>query len=164
MNGDGYQDLSFVLDEKPITVRARPHGALMRLDIGDDTVTAESDGSALRLDGVLHRMRVVRHGDALVVIRAGRNHVVRVLDPLAPPAATSAADGRLSAPIPSRVVRVEVAAGDTVAKGQRLVVLEAMKMELTLAAPRDGVIAAIRCAEGEMVQEGTDLVVFEPAA
>jgi 3-methylcrotonyl-CoA carboxylase alpha subunit len=66
-------------------------------------------------------------------------------------------------PIPGRVARLLVQPGDTVAKGQALLVLEAMKMELPLTAAAPGTVAALRCAEGEMVAEGVELVLLEPA-
>jgi 3-methylcrotonyl-CoA carboxylase alpha subunit len=67
-------------------------------------------------------------------------------------------DGEIAAPMPGRVTAVEVAAGDTVAKGQRLLTLEAMKMEHALTAPFDGVVAELNAAAGAQVSEGQMLV------
>ena len=64
----------------------------------------------------------------------------------------------LTPPMSATVVRIAVKAGDRVKANDPLVVLEAMKMELPIRAPRDGVIAAVNCREGEMVQPGTVLV------
>jgi len=61
------------------------------------------------------------------------------------------------------VVAVKVAAGEAVKRGQALVVLEAMKMEHTLAAPADGTVASVRYAVGEQVAEGEELVTFATA-
>ena len=74
-------------------------------------------------------------------------------------AATSAA-ASLIAPMPATVIRVKVKAGDPVKKGDVLVVLEAMKMELPLRALGDGVVSAVRCQEGELVQADATLVEF----
>jgi len=74
------------------------------------------------------------------------------------PGAGGAADGALLSPMPGRVVSVEAAKGDRVTKGQRLVVLEAMKMEHALAAPFDGVIDDLTVAAGDQVAEGLLLV------
>ncbi|HEY0315667.1 MAG TPA: acetyl/propionyl/methylcrotonyl-CoA carboxylase subunit alpha [Sphingomonas sp.] len=71
------------------------------------------------------------------------------------------ADGALTAPMPGRIVAVEVAVGDTVAKGQRIVVIEAMKMEQALLAPFDGVVAELGPAAGAQVSEGTLLARIE---
>jgi biotin carboxyl carrier protein len=62
--------------------------------------------------------------------------------------------------MPATVIRVKVKAGDPVKKGDVLVVLEAMKMELPLRALGDGVVSAVRCQEGELVQADATLVEF----
>ena len=67
-------------------------------------------------------------------------------------------DHSLEAPMPGLVLKVLVQPGAEVEKGAPLVILEAMKMEHAIVAPRAGVIAALNCAEGEMVQPGVDLV------
>jgi biotin carboxyl carrier protein len=61
------------------------------------------------------------------------------------------------------VVSVDVAPGDSVAAGQVLIVLTAMKMEYKLEAPRDGVVASLHCAAGEQVEMGQVLAALEPA-
>jgi 3-methylcrotonyl-CoA carboxylase alpha subunit len=66
------------------------------------------------------------------------------------------------APMPGRLIQLTVAAGDTVARGQTVAVLEAMKMELALPAPRDGIVAAVGASAGAQVTEGTALVRLEP--
>jgi 3-methylcrotonyl-CoA carboxylase alpha subunit len=74
------------------------------------------------------------------------------------PGAGAAADGDLISPMPGRVVSVEVAKGDSVTKGQRLVVLEAMKMEHALVAPFDGVVGDLTVSAGDQVAEGVLLI------
>jgi 3-methylcrotonyl-CoA carboxylase alpha subunit len=64
----------------------------------------------------------------------------------------------LEAPMPGRVVRIAVSVGETVREHQPLVIVEAMKIEQVVAAPRDGIVSAIRCAEGEAVAGGQVLV------
>ncbi len=70
------------------------------------------------------------------------------------------ADNAVRSPMTGRVVALPVAVGDTVARGDVLVVVEAMKMEQPLKAPRDGVVAAIHAAVGELVDGGVELVVL----
>ena len=82
-----------------------------------------------------------------------------VTDPLARADEASGATGSLRAPMPGLVKLVRAARGDAVTKGQPLLILEAMKMEHTIAAPHDGVIAEI-AAEGAQVTDGTVLVRF----
>ncbi|MCA3247591.1 MAG: 3-methylcrotonyl-CoA carboxylase, partial [Azospirillum sp.] len=66
-------------------------------------------------------------------------------------------------PMPGKIVAVAVAAGEKVKRGQKLVVLEAMKMEHTIVAPADGTVARVRFKPGEQTAEGEELVVFEAA-
>ncbi|MBB4642845.1 acetyl/propionyl/methylcrotonyl-CoA carboxylase subunit alpha [Rhizorhapis suberifaciens] len=72
-----------------------------------------------------------------------------------------ASDGTIRSPMPGRIIAVAVAAGDKVAKGQKLLTLEAMKMEHSLVAPYDGTVAELNGAEGEQVNEGALLVKIE---
>lgn len=67
----------------------------------------------------------------------------------------------LTPPMPATVVRIQVQPGDHVQAGDTLVVLEAMKMELPIRAPRASTVRAIHCAEGQLVQPGTVLVDLE---
>jgi 3-methylcrotonyl-CoA carboxylase alpha subunit len=165
VNGDGYEDLIFRRGEARITLRALPLAdGSYRLELPDGAVHAaaheDASGMSLRVDGVLHRLRVVRAGSALTVILGGRNFEVEAIDPLAPPRTEATGSDRVLAPIPARVCRVLVSAGDVVRKGAPLLVLEAMKMEMTLSAPADGTIASVRPEVGEMVAEGSELVTF----
>ena len=68
--------------------------------------------------------------------------------------ATAAGDGAILAPMPGRIIAVSVAPGDKVTKGQKLVTLEAMKMEHGLTAPFDGIVEDMPHDEGAQVQEG----------
>jgi biotin carboxyl carrier protein len=67
----------------------------------------------------------------------------------------------LAAPMPATVVAINVSAGQRVSKGEVLIVLEAMKMELPIKAPRDGSVKAIACKAGELVQPGVPLLELE---
>jgi 3-methylcrotonyl-CoA carboxylase alpha subunit len=71
-------------------------------------------------------------------------------------------DGEIEAPMPGKVTAVEVAAGDKVEKGQRLLTLEAMKMEHALTAPFDGTVAELNAKAGAQVTEGQMLVKVKP--
>ena len=79
-------------------------------------------------------------------------------------AAGGAADGAILSPMPGRIIAVEVAAGDAVAKGQKLLTLEAMKMEHSLVAPFDGIVADLAASEGAQVSEGATLARIEREA
>ena len=75
----------------------------------------------------------------------------------------SGGDDVLVAPMPAKVVRIAVTAGDAVEEGQTLVVLESMKMELGVTAPRAGRVAKVGAVAGVIVPAGTMLVELEPA-
>lgn len=62
------------------------------------------------------------------------------------------------APMPATVIRVHATVGQNVTRGDTLLVLEAMKMELPVRAPADGAVTAVNCAEGDLVQPGVPLI------
>jgi 3-methylcrotonyl-CoA carboxylase alpha subunit len=115
-------------------------------------------GHWCELDGRRLRFAAELVGDRLLLVRAGRRLEFRL--PAAGMDAEPAEPGAdlLNAPMPGRVIRLLVAVGDSVAKGQPLAVLEAMKMEQRFEAPRDGVVTAVHVREGEQVPEGTRLL------
>jgi 3-methylcrotonyl-CoA carboxylase alpha subunit len=115
-------------------------------------------GIAVRLDGVQHRLRVLAQGSRLAVFIGGESWVLDIVDPLAVPAAAGMSAGRLTSPMPGRVVQLLVRPGDAVRQGQAMLVVEAMKMEHTIAAPRDGTVAAVHYAPGDLVEEGAELI------
>jgi 3-methylcrotonyl-CoA carboxylase alpha subunit len=68
----------------------------------------------------------------------------------------------MSAPMPATVVKLFVSPGASLKKGDTVLTLEAMKMELPIRSPRDGVVRAVHCKPGELVQPGVNLVELEP--
>ena len=121
----------------------------------------------ITVDGLVLRVGVAAgEGEAFAITLSGAGHAgdtwsFRPLDPYAPPGGEAAAEGRLSAPIPGRVVQLLVKEGDAVERGQVLAVLEAMKTELRIAAPADGTVAHVGCAVGDSVEEGTEIVTLD---
>ncbi|MCC2690977.1 MAG: 3-methylcrotonyl-CoA carboxylase [Rhizobiaceae bacterium] len=109
--------------------------------------------------------RVVRWPGHVTVFDGAAAHAFAVADPVAAAEEAGGGTDALAAPMPGLVRLVHVAQGDQVAKGQPLVVLEAMKMEHSIAAPHEGEIAMV-IEEGRQVTEGTVLVRFAalPAA
>ena len=79
----------------------------------------------------------------------------------APASAASGAGESINAPMPGNILSVNVAAGDTVKKGQVLMVLEAMKMENEIMAPRDGKVTAVAVAKGAAVESGALLCTIQ---
>ena len=89
--------------------------------------------------------------------------VITEIDALAHAGEVAAEGGRLTAPMPGKVVSFAVKAGDAVTKGQALAVMEAMKMEHTIAAPADGTVAELLYAPGDQVAEGAELLTLTTA-
>jgi len=120
----------------------------------------EGDRQQLSLDEETFFARIVRDGDRLdVALPRGRFELRRV-DPFHYEPADALPDARLTALMPGRVVKVMAAAGDSVAKGQALLILEAMKMEHTITSPREGVIERVAFAENDLVPADALLVTF----
>ena len=83
--------------------------------------------------------------------------------PVATPAAPASAPAggeQITSPMPGNILSVNVSAGDTVKKGQVLMILEAMKMENEILAPRDGTVAQVVTSKGAVVETGAPLVVL----
>ncbi len=99
------------------------------------------------------------NGD-IAAMAHGETFVLRLYDPLAVADAAGAASDWIAAPMPGKITQVLVKAGDRVARGQPLAVLEAMKMEQTLAAPADAEVASVEAAAGEQVADGAVIVRF----
>ena len=116
------------------------------------------DWLAVVLDGARYRLRVIPHDGSLALFCGGESWIVEIADPLVPPVGANIAAGRLTAPMPGRVVQLFVQPGDTVRHGQAMLVVEAMKMEHTIAAPRDGTVAVVHYAPGDLVEEGAELI------
>ncbi len=112
------------------------------------------------LDGAPMAATVVRDGEVLHVFHEGGHWRLEIYDPLAAAEAHEAAPGGLGAPMPGKIAAVHVKPGDAVARGQPLIVVEAMKMEHTIAAPADGTVAQVRFKTGDQVAEGEVLVVI----
>jgi biotin carboxyl carrier protein len=149
-------DGSVRVDGQAVGVEVRAAGpGIWILRRGSEQTVAQVDGRGGKLAVAIRRPG----RDALVlaaeVTDARRATVVPAIRSTA-----GAAPVTVRSPIPGRLIKLLVKAGDAVAAGQTLVVLEAMKMENELAAPRAGRIAEVRGAEGTAVEAGQDLVVI----
>ena len=110
-------------------------------------------------------------GQSLVAVAAERNatwvfadgHVARVENEVRDPrgAAKKRGETGVMSPMPATVVSINAAPGQAVSDGETLIVLEAMKMELPIKAPRSGVVKALHCAKGDLVQPGVILLELE---
>ena len=163
LNCDNHYDLHFIDGEQTVrvTVHYRQTGFELELPGGKLLVRGQLDGHGnilADLGGTRIKATVVRRGDALTIMEQGRSHALILFDPSAPVGEEEGAGGRLTAPMPGKVVAVLVQAGDQVKKGAPLMILEAMKMEHTINAPREGVIAQINFTVGCLVNDGAELL------
>ncbi len=118
-------------------------------------------GFAAQLGGKRYEAAVYRDGPHMHVMYEGHNEELTYLDPLHAGEGDEESAGRLTAPMPGKVVAVRVEMGAKVTKGQPLIIVEAMKMEHTITAPADGVIEAIHAAVGDQVSEKHELIALK---
>jgi biotin carboxyl carrier protein len=158
-----------------IEVGASAEGATHRVAIGEesfevDACFVESDTWLLLVDGVSYEVGIVAdatHPERLTVTVRGERIGLEVLDPrrlrLRAAAGGMAVEGEAEvvAPMPGKIVKVLVEEGQAVAEGEGVVVVEAMKMENELRAPRAGTVAGLSVAEGDTVEGGSVLMRIE---
>ncbi len=111
---------------------------------------------------VSRNMHAVRDGVSIVVFNGRNTHQFTLIDPLNATKETGAGSDTVVAPMPGRVMDVLVHAGDAVAQGAPLIVLEAMKMEHTLRATRDGTVADVFVFKDDQVTDGQILLKLAP--
>ena len=148
------------------------HGAgapTRQLQVGEVTATlryASAANGALDVGLGAQRalVNVYQKGDVAHVFTAQGATQIIAIDALAHAGDAHGEVGRLTAPMPGKVVSFAVKAGDKVKKGQALAVMDAMKMEHTIAAPADGTVAELLFAPGDQVTDGAELLRMEVAA
>ena len=145
--------------------RHQPHQLSVDAADGEPAVqgplvySAEADGRLCVAFGPWRVWAQVTEHDGWCHVHMGQGSTaVRAIDPLAREHGAAAVVGGLTAPMPGKVVSFAVKAGDAVKKGQPLAVMEAMKMEHTIAAPADGTVAELLFAPGDQVTEGAELL------
>ncbi|HEV7815080.1 MAG TPA: acetyl/propionyl/methylcrotonyl-CoA carboxylase subunit alpha [Janthinobacterium sp.] len=171
MNGPLRRRLAFA-DEYSQSTDAKTYAADIEYGNGRDKdgwllngvalTLASRDGPAfsIRLGDSAVRGTVHRDGEVFHVFSGGRHYALQYRDPMAHAGEAEAEGGRLTAPMPGKVVAIQVSKGQQVRKGEALVIIEAMKMEHTIAAPHDGLVEEILYAVGDQVGDGAPLLVF----
>jgi len=142
------------------------HDSALQLAFGDvsgvlqfDTLT--TDGGArmdLQFQGQRQTVQTWQQGEIVHIFCPLGATQITEIDALAHAGEAAADGGRLTAPMPGKVLSFAVKAGDVIKKGQALAVMEAMKMEHTIAAPADGTVAELLYAPGDQVSEGAELL------
>ena len=159
----------FHLEDEVHAISLTPAGDAWRIVAGNTEITARhaklEDGRLhALLDGMRLSASVYREGEAISLRHAGQSWHFRLPDPIARAGEEEGGDDRLLAPLPGQVTQLSASEGQEVARGDVLVVLEAMKTVFRLTAPRAGRIETISCRVGETVREGQILIQFVSAA
>ncbi len=139
-------------------------GGALSLQVGEAAASPlqftspEGEGMWVQFNGARTHSQVHAQGEVRHVFTPQGAVRISLLDPLAHAGEAAQEGGRLTAPMPGKVVSFSVKAGDRVLAGQALAVMEAMKMEHTIAAPQDGTVAELLYAPGDQVAEGAELL------
>ncbi len=159
---------AFKLGETEHNVELSRGAGAYRLHFGDARVPIDlktsPDGRTWLTVGERHvEVVIASHGDDVFVHLDGEAHALRYRHPLERLAAKTGggANDLIRAPMPGSIVSVNVKTGDTVTKGQTLLVMESMKMETTLVAPRDGAVAAVQYEKGQTFERDAILLKLE---
>lgn len=159
----GYQIKAFRDDaERDHSVRYRFNRSVLDLPDDDATLLSASPSEVILKTalGVAMAFTVARHGLA-VYVDSPLGSVILTEVPLLPEPGSVVEKGSLVAPMPGSVIRVGASVGDAVVAGQPLIWLEAMKMEHTITAPSDGIVAELNVAVGHQVEVGSVLARVE---
>ena len=169
----GHDEVRWKDGEREVAVIVRrPRDGRLRLELPGGPVEAsvqraDEGRMAIRLGSETFTAAVVKRqandGIDYTLFADGGSHRLHLVDPLdvTQYEAVAADESAVRAPLPGKIIDLRVKAGDTVSRGQPLLVLEAMKMEHTLSAPADGTVKSVRYGVGEQVPEGAELVEFE---
>jgi 3-methylcrotonyl-CoA carboxylase alpha subunit len=152
---DGFQLLGSRATGLPLVVEGEP----MRLDLAWDESGPAIDTGASGQDD--QDFAIVETDDGVIVLDQGRQTRVALHDPFAVDLEHMDEGGAVKAPMHGKLIALFVQPGDRVEKGQRLAIVEAMKMEHALVAPTDGEIAEVAAEVGAQVAEGARLIVLK---
>lgn len=141
------------------------HALIDGRSVSADAIEIARGTYSILIDGQSFEVRVERFADALRVTVGGSEYTARVRDPRKwqrnrNAALSSEARQKILAPMPGRIVRILVAHGDSVATGQGLVVVEAMKMQNEVRSPKSGSVERLLVKEGQAVNAGETIAII----
>ncbi|WP_033067577.1 acetyl/propionyl/methylcrotonyl-CoA carboxylase subunit alpha [Thalassospira australica] len=169
LNDDNHHDLILRHDGDDIMIKVhyRDHGYVIDMPDGSAIIACaehdETGAIVANLNNVRKRASVLRDGNRLMIFRDGRSDRLDIFDPLAAAGQNEGAGGGLTAPMPGKIIAVMAEAGQTVTAGDKLVVMEAMKMEHTISAPVSGTVREVFFGVGDQVDDGAELIAIEEA-
>jgi len=168
LNRGAHRALEFhtVNDEEIVTVDIETVGTTRHVRIAErEYVVAAStqNGSVVSFtaNGHAESALVLAYGNNISILFADTRHTLRLVDPFLFEGESDANAGRLTAMMPGRVVKVMAKVGDSVKKGQALIIMEAMKMEHTIVSPKDGIVERVAFKENDLVPADAVLFAFE---
>ena len=157
------RELHWQVSGKGVAVRIEETKGHGTFHIADRSISFQIvDQNTLEIGGRHMRFYVVRDVDSYTVWINGRTYRLQRISksPLAE-SAPALPNGEIRALMPGKVLRLEVAVGDTVSEKQTVAIMESMKMESALQAPKAGRIVEIRCQPGQVVEMGEVLMVID---
>ena len=168
LNATGEDVITFYIGDRECSVPVRYEADGFALSLPSGTIAASGrlagDGQLVAVIGNQRlRADVVRDNNSLDLFVSGQHLRLRCEDRDRSGNRGESASGLLVAPMPGRVISVLVECGADVAKGQALMVIEAMKMEHTIHASADGTVTAVSYREGDLVEEGVELLAITPS-
>ncbi|MCC9625543.1 acetyl/propionyl/methylcrotonyl-CoA carboxylase subunit alpha [Thalassospira sp. MA62] len=170
LNDDNHHDLILRHNGSDIMVKVHYRAQGYVIDMPDgravNVLGVQEDNGVLvaNLDGIRKRATVLRDGISRTIFRHARIDRLEVFDPMRAAGGDEGTGGGLTAPMPGKIIAVMAENGQSVTAGDKLVVMEAMKMEHTISAPVSGTIKEVFFAVGDQVEDGAQLIAIEESA
>jgi 3-methylcrotonyl-CoA carboxylase alpha subunit len=169
MGHPGRRVIAFQRGAERVEVAATGNAGTYQLQLGEERCAVthakrNDDVVSGEFNGVGRRYRAHVSADRVLLHDGDRRATLQRVDAFAFEKSAQRSSDRVAAPMPGRIVVVRAKAGDEVAAGQELLVMEAMKMEIALKAPHAGVIDSVSAAAGDFVEADTVLVKFVHAS
>ena len=163
MNGIYQRGLVFSSEagEQPVQLSYRRDALWLQSGLSEvplHNISVSQSAVQVRMDDLQLQGHVVRQQDVFHVFHGGHHWQILWRDPIAHAGEGEVDAGRLTAPMPGKIIALLVGAGERVARGSPLLIMEAMKMEHTISAPADGTVSELLYAVGDQVDEGAQLL------
>lgn len=166
LNSEKYQTIQFIYQKNKILIKIIQKNHVYNFIIDDKILSIEgefkNDQILVNVNGQIHTGTIIQHNYQLHIFSNKEHFQIDLYDPVSNQAHAADLNSHLIAPMPGTVTSILVNAGQTVNKGDSLLVIEAMKMEHTIIAPQDGSVEQIYFQVGDIVEEGKQLLKFKP--